>query len=142
MNDLPLDPYPAIAARHLSFVAVRSSGPGGQHVNKTASKVVLRFDIDACDSFGPEERARLRARLAARLDRAGRVQIECQATRSQHHNLEEARGLLVALLLDALHVDPKRLPTKASRAAKRRRLNAKKSRGQLKSLRARVSASD
>jgi ribosome-associated protein len=141
MNDLPLDPYPAIASRHLSFFAVRSSGPGGQHVNKTASKVVLRFDLESCESLDTEERARVRARLASRLDRAGRVQVDCQASRSQHHNLEEARAVLAALLLEALHVDPARVATKASRAAHRRRLKAKKSRGELKSQRGRVNPS-
>jgi ribosome-associated protein len=141
MIDLPLDPYPAIAARHLTFFAVRSSGPGGQHVNKTASKVVLRFDLEGCESFDSEERARLRARLAPRLDRAGRVQIDCQASRSQHQNLEEARALLAALLLEALHVDASRIATKATRASHRRRLKAKKTRGQLKAQRGRVGPS-
>ena len=135
MLDLIVQPGLVLPSDSLCFSAVRSSGPGGQHVNKTSSKVVLRFDLPGCPTLSPEQRSLIQDRTRNRLDSLGFIQIECQATRSQHQNLEEARNLLAALLLQALRVQPPRKPTKTPARAHRRRIQDKKHRAGLKRAR-------
>ncbi len=125
-DDLLIRPGVCIPARDLSVRAVRASGPGGQNVNKVSSKVELRFDLQGNTSLRPEVRARLKRQNPGRVASDGALLITCQATRSQQQNLEEARGILSALVLMALVVPKKRRPTKPSRAAKARRLDAKR----------------
>ncbi len=125
-EDLEIRPGVAIPARDLSFRALRASGPGGQNVNKVSSKVELSFDLNANTSLRPEVKARLRRQNPSRLSSEGALVITCQTTRSQQQNLEEARGILSALVITALTVPKRRKPTKPSRAAKRRRLDDKR----------------
>lgn len=125
-EDLEIRPGVAIPARDLSFRALRASGPGGQNVNKVSSKVELSFDLNANTSLRPEVKARLRRQNPSRLSSDGALVITCQTTRSQQQNLEEARGILSALVITALTVPKRRKPTKPSRAAKRRRLDDKR----------------
>ncbi|HMR06292.1 MAG TPA: alternative ribosome rescue aminoacyl-tRNA hydrolase ArfB [Polyangiaceae bacterium] len=125
-EDLEIRPGVVIPARDLSFRALRASGPGGQNVNKVSSKVELSFDLNANTSLRPEVKARLRRQNPSRLSSDGALVITCQTTRSQQQNLEEARGILSALVITALTVPKRRKPTKPSRAAKRRRLDDKR----------------
>jgi ribosome-associated protein len=125
-DDLLVRPGVAIPARDLSFRALRASGPGGQNVNKVSSKVELVFDLNENTSLRPEVRARLRRQNPSRLSSEGALVVTCQTTRSQQQNLEEARGILSALVLTALTVPKRRKPTKPSRAAKARRLDDKR----------------
>lgn len=125
-EDLEIRPGVVIPARDLSFRALRASGPGGQNVNKVSSKVELSFDLNANTSLRPEVKARLRRQNPSRLSSDGALVITCQTTRSQQQNLEEARGILSALVITALTVPKRRKPTKPSRAAKRRRLEDKR----------------
>ncbi|HMR79371.1 MAG TPA: alternative ribosome rescue aminoacyl-tRNA hydrolase ArfB [Polyangiaceae bacterium] len=125
-EDLEIRPGVVIPARDLSFRALRASGPGGQNVNKVSSKVELSFDLNANPSLRPEVKARLRRQNPSRLSSDGALVITCQTTRSQQQNLEEARGILSALVITALTVPKRRKPTKPSRAAKRRRLDDKR----------------
>jgi ribosome-associated protein len=125
-EDLLIRSGVAIPARDLSFRALRASGPGGQNVNKVSSKVELSFDLNANTSLRPEVKARLRRQNPSRLSSDGALVITCQTTRSQQQNLEEARGILSALVITALTVPKRRKPTKPSRAAKRRRLDDKR----------------
>jgi ribosome-associated protein len=115
----------------------RSSGPGGQSVNTTDSRVELRWDVAASSALGETQRARLLDRLGSRLT-DGVVSIASSEHRSQLQNRTAARARLRMLLLDALApAAPARRPTRPSRAAKQRRVDAKRRRGELKSKRAR-----
>lgn len=131
-EDLEIRPGIVIPAKDLSFRAVRASGPGGQNVNKVSSKVELVFDLPNNTSLRPEVRARLRRNNPSRLSADGSLVVTCQATRSQQQNLDEARGILRALVLGALVVPKRRKPTKPSRAAKARRVAQKRKHGDKK----------
>lgn len=124
-----------IPSADLSWSAATSSGPGGQNVNKVATKVDLRFDLEGTTALRDEVKGRLRRLAANRLDREGRIQITSQATRDQSRNLEDAREKLAALIRSALHPPKKRKKTRPSRGAKERRLKAKKQRSERKQSR-------
>ncbi len=139
MSDLSITPHLTIPAALLRWTAARASGPGGQHVNRTASKVDLRFDLDAADELGPEVKERLRQLAGVRLDAAGCVVVTAQACREQGRNLELARSKLGELIRQALVPPKSRRATRPSRAQKRRRLDDKRRRAQVKSDRRRPS---
>jgi ribosome-associated protein len=129
-----------VPPRALSFHATRSGGPGGQNVNKVSSKVDLRVDLAAVVGLTPEQRRRLMQAAASRLDEDGQFVVTSQLTRSQPQNLEDAREKVRALIAGALVAPKRRVPTKPSRASKRRRLDDKKRNGDKK--RARSGAAD
>ncbi|MEC7520653.1 MAG: alternative ribosome rescue aminoacyl-tRNA hydrolase ArfB [Myxococcota bacterium] len=135
MDDLPVSQRTVIPSADLSWSAATSSGPGGQNVNKVATKVDLRFDLEGTTALRDEVKGRLRRLAANRLDREGRIQITSQATRDQSRNLEDAREKLAALIRSALHPPKKRKKTRPSRGAKERRLKAKKQRSERKQSR-------
>ena len=115
-----------VPERELSWAAVRSSGPGGQNVNKVSSKVELRFDFEATESLSPSVKTRLRALAKHRLDADGCILIVSQLTRNQPQNLKDARERLAELIAKALVVPKRRRKTKPSLAAKRRRVKDKR----------------
>jgi len=123
----------------LSYRAVRGSGPGGQHVNKTSTKVELRWLLIESDFFSEVEKARLSAKLASRLTSEGELILTDHSTRSQSRNREIVTKRLYQLLEEALKKDKLRKRTKPTNAAKRKRLDNKKRRGEVKSGRGRVS---
>jgi len=107
---------------------VRSSGPGGQSVNKVASKVQMWIDLDRLAGATPEDLALIRAKLAARLDAAGRLMVSSQTTRDQARNFEDA-AVRAADLIRAALIRPKiRRATKPTRASREKRLEAKRHR--------------
>lgn len=114
---------------------VRSSGPGGQNVNKLNTRVELLFDASRCRLLSPEEKARLRARLANRLSSDGRIRVAAQQARTQAANRRRAELRLLALLEEALHLPAARTPTRPGRGAVRRRIADKQRRSALKQLR-------
>ena len=118
-----------VPAAALSLHTSRSSGPGGQNVNKVASKVELRVDLDRVLGLPEEARARLRSLADGRLDAEGRLLVVSQRTRDQHRNLEDAREKVRALVHRALIRPRPRRATRVTAAAKARRLAEKKRRG-------------
>ncbi len=107
----------------------RSSGPGGQHANKTETRVEAVFDVDGSSALTDAQKRRVIARAGPTL------RATAQDERSQSRNRELAIDRLVARLAAALRVERRRVPTRPSRAAKEQRLEAKKRRGQTKRLR-------
>jgi len=132
----------SIPAGELRYSASRSSGPGGQHVNKVSSRVTLHFDVAASPTLDEAQKQRLLARLPTRIDKRGVLRLHCQKHRSQAANKELLGERFGALLCEALHRPKRRRKTRRTRAAVERRLRQKKRRAQLKRDRSRRSADD
>lgn len=142
VEDLRIGPSLIIPERELRWAAVRSSGPGGQNVNKVSSKVELRFDFEASAVLTATVKLRLRGLAEGRLDADGRILIVSQVTRNQPKNLADACERLAELVRRAMVVPKKRRKTKPSRAAKVARVNNKRKNSQKKQSRARASNDD
>ena len=141
-KDLFVSSRLAIPAAELSWTAVRSSGPGGQNVNKLSTKIELRYDLARSAALDPAAKARLRALAPGRFDAHGRLLLTSQATRSQEQNLEDARNKLSELVRRALVVPKKRRATAPSRASRRQRLEHKRQHSNKKRARARIRNDD
>ncbi|WP_188259365.1 alternative ribosome rescue aminoacyl-tRNA hydrolase ArfB [Azospirillum tabaci] len=114
---------------------IRASGPGGQHVNKTDSAVQLRFDVAASPNIPDEVKARLVRLAGSRMTAAGVLIIVGDTYRSQLRNREDVRERLIDLIRDATVVPKSRRPTKPTLGSKKRRLEAKGQRSDIKRLR-------
>jgi ribosome-associated protein len=142
MPDLVVRSSLVIPERELVWAAVRSSGPGGQHVNKVSSKVELRFAFELSSVLTASVKTRLRALARHRLDGDGRILIVSQVTRNQPQNLADARQRLSELIAQALVVPKLRRATRPSRAAKRARVSDKRAHAQKKQSRGRKTIDD
>jgi len=131
---IPVTGNISIDDREIEERFVRSSGPGGQNVNKVATAVELRFDVRR-SSLPDEVKQRLLAIAGNRLIADDVVLIDSRESRSQAQNRESARARLVALIAQAARKPRKRKPTRPKPAARERRLESKKLRGRLKDLR-------
>ena len=129
---LEITPTLAIDEDELVERFVRSSGPGGQNVNKVASAVELRFDAARSPSLPEDVRARLLARRDRRITDEGVVVISAQRFRTQDRNRQDARERLVAIIAAATIAPVKRVATRPTRASKERRLTGKRERAQVK----------
>jgi ribosome-associated protein len=132
---LQITPAVSLPLSELEYRASRSGGPGGQHVNTSSTRIEVVWDIAASPSLDEAQRARLLARLATRLDSTGRLRLVSSGSRSQLQNREEVTERLRTMVAAALAVPKPRKRTKPSRAAKARRLEAKRRRSDLKRTR-------
>lgn len=133
---------PFIPDSAIEWKAVRASGPGGQNVNKVSSKVEMRVDLSQITGLNESARARLIQLAGSRLDSSGRLLVTSQKTRDQARNLEDAKEKVRALVAEAFVVPKARRPTRPSRAAKARRVDAKKKDARRKVNRGRASFDD
>lgn len=125
----------SINESELDYEFARSSGPGGQNVNKVETKVTLKFDIEASLSLTEPQKTRIAEGLASRITKDGVLRVTSQRHRTREANRHAAIGRFIELIDDALEVRAPRKKTKVSRAAKRRRIEGKKRRGQVKKMR-------
>ncbi len=115
-----------VIKNELFYKAVRSSGAGGQHVNKVASKIVLFFSVVSSQGLTQEEKTVIQEKLSNRISKEGILVLECDETRSQLKNKEIVIRRLLYVLENAVKKDKKRIATKIPKAAIRKRLNDKK----------------
>jgi len=135
---LPVDDQLVLPERELSYRSSRSSGPGGQNVNKVETRVTLLFDIPGSAVLDETQKELVRQRLATRINKKGVLRVVSQRHRTQNANREAARTKLAELLAETLRPRLPRRPTKTPKKARHRRLEDKKRRGELKRRRGRV----
>jgi ribosome-associated protein len=132
MRDIVVTPRLTIPAGELAFAFARSGGPGGQNVNKVSSKAELRWNPTTSDALTPEDRTWLVGKLANRLTTDGTLIVTSTATRDQIKNRDDAMSKLTLIVRAALERPKTRRATKPSRASKRRRVDAKRHRSEIK----------
>ncbi|MGM0576492.1 MAG: alternative ribosome rescue aminoacyl-tRNA hydrolase ArfB [Myxococcota bacterium] len=142
MKPLRIDGRLSIPAQDLSYEYARSGGPGGQHVNKTETLVRLRLDLDGCRVLEPPVKRRLRKRWPGHVTKDGEFLVTSDETRSRKRNTKDARERMASMIRRALQPPKRRRPTRPTRASKRRRIRAKRHRGEIKSLRGKVGRDD
>jgi ribosome-associated protein len=129
---LAITPSLQLPLSELEYRASRSSGPGGQHVNTSSSRIELWWDVAGSASLSDQQRSQLLQCLASRLDTSGRLRVVASSSRSQLRNREDATERFRSIVSAALVVRKKRKPTKPSRASKAARLEAKRRRSSTK----------
>jgi ribosome-associated protein len=139
---IEIAPGVAVPEREIRFTASRSGGPGGQNVNKLNTRITLAFDVAASPSLSPEQKARIRERLATRISGNGILRVTSQRFRTQSANREAALERFVELLRTALAERAWRVRTRPTALARERRVASKKLRGRLKAQRARPASAE
>ncbi len=132
LRELVITEAVTIPLSELRYQFVRSSGPGGQHVNRSATQVELTFDLAGSPSLGDAQKARARAALKSYVDKEGVLHLASQLSRSQLRNREDVTARFVRLMRRALRVPQKRRPTRPTAGSKERRLAAKRRRSDVK----------
>ncbi len=135
---LEVNPGLRIPLREFSFQFVRSSGPGGQNVNKLNTKVVLRWSVAGSPSLPEDIRERFRARFANRITSEGELVLSSDRFRTRERNTEDCLEKLAAMLREVASPPRARKPTRVSRGARERRMQEKRTQGEKKRDRRRV----
>lgn len=139
---IKITPQIALDEKELQEEFIRSSGPGGQNVNKVSTAVHLRFDVKNSPSLSEKVRHRLVRLAGSRMTRDGVLVIKSERHRTREHNRRDAVNRLAGLIIEASKIPKYRVRTRPSSTAKRRRLEEKRKRGQIKKQRQRVSRDD
>ncbi len=134
-NDVVVNDHVVIPEQELEITTSRAGGPGGQHVNKTDSRITVRWNVYATMALNETQKARVIQNLQSQLTTEGDVMVHNSQSRSQLDNKEAALANLAALVRKALLVPKRRKPTQASRSAKAARVDEKKHRGGIKQMR-------
>ena len=134
---MQITPALVIPEAELAWSFARSGGPGGQNVNKVASKAILHWRLWANTSLPADVKDRLTARQRRRINNEGQLLVTSERFRDQLKNIDDCRAKVRAMVLEVLHAPRPRKATRPSRASKERRLTAKKRQAQRKSLRRR-----
>ncbi len=124
-----------IIVKELEFKAVRSSGPGGQHANKTSTKVEVSFDVLNSEGLSDQEKSTVQQKLENRINKEGFLKLSCEDSRSQHTNKEIVIENLISELKKSLKKTKPRKKTKPTKASKIKRLKAKKKKSEVKANR-------
>ena len=124
-----------IDMNELKFSYARSSGPGGQHVNKTSTKVLLKWDISASSSITNRTKSVLLKKLSNKITNESIITVSSDRFRSQDRNKEDCLEKLKLIIINATKVKKKRIATKPTKASKEKRLKEKKSRSEIKKMR-------
>ncbi len=132
IDDIVINTHITIPSSEIEFRYSRSSGPGGQNVNKVSTKVELLFDLGGSGAIDEPAKHRLRAKLASHIDSAGLITVTSQESRSQFQNRRIAVEKFVLLLRKGLAVAKPRKDTKPTRTSKKKRLDSKTKRGVIK----------
>ena len=141
-DDLIINEHVTIPDSELEYTASRSSGPGGQHVNTTDSRIQLRWNLVESVALTDAQRARLQRALGSRLTESGDLLLACDTNRSQRRNREEVAQRLAALVREALIPPKPRRKTRPTKASREKRLQEKKHRADIKKGRGRGHESD
>lgn len=125
----------SIIQKELTYKTTRSSGAGGQHVNKVASKVVLSFDIEGSDGLSDDEKLRIQNKLRSRISQGNVLSLACEESRSQFRNKQLVTKRFFETIESSLKKDKKRKPTHPSKNAIKRAKVAKQRKSEIKKLR-------
>ncbi len=135
METVEINPDLKIPIEELSFSAVRSSGPGGQNVNKVSTKVRLEFDVEKSPSLNDEQKELIKKRLPGRISGEGILRVSSQKTRQQASNREDVIRRFAGMIAGALQERKVRKKTRVPKTSRKERLEEKKKRGFLKQSR-------
>ena len=135
---IKFDEHTAISLEEIKFVASRSSGPGGQHVNKTSTKVTLLFDVKKSAGLTEEQKLKVLTRMSSRINGEGMLYIRSQRYKSQFANKTDALEIFSALVKSALEEKRIRKITRLSIKRKKERIEAKRKKSRLKETRKKV----
>jgi ribosome-associated protein len=132
----------SIPEKEVIITAARSSGPGGQNVNKVSTKVMLRFDLEHTEHLTETQKKRARKKIKNRINKQGFIVLHEEEGRTQAENRRRVIEKFALMMAEALTIPPKRVPTRVSRAQKERRLDEKKTKSRKKIERKKVDTID